>query len=90
VDPSDVQTEPAAISSLVHGTIRGSLESVDPTDNQVAMSKTQHLLTVEEGKLWEKLTDPEELPDHDESPTETILTSLREKSCFHGPVPSSP
>ncbi|KAN0131974.1 PIN domain-like protein [Lactarius tabidus] len=82
VDPSDVQTEPAAVSSLVHGTSRVSSGSVDPTDILVAMSKTQHRLTVEEGKLWERLTDPEELLDHDESPTETILTSLREKSCF--------
>lgn len=81
-DPSDIQTEPAAISSLVHGTSRVSLESMDPTDNHFAMSKTQHQLTVEEGKLWEKLTDPEELLDDDASPTETILASLREKSCF--------
>ena len=84
-DSTDVQTEPAAISSLVDGT---SHVSLDPTDTQVAppavMSKTQYQLTVEEGKLWEKLTDPEEElddGDDDESPTETILTSLREKSC---------
>lgn len=82
VGPSDVQTEPGVVSSLVHGTSRVSLGSVDPTDIQVAMSKTQHRLTVEEGKLWESLTDPEELLDHDESPTETLLASLREKSCF--------
>ena len=87
VDPTDVQTEPAAISSLVHATSRVSLgsTSVDPADTQVAhaaMSKTQYQLTVEEGKLWEKLTDPEGAFDHDESPTETILASLREKSCF--------
>ena len=81
-EPSAVQTEPATVSSLVHGTLRGSLGFVDPTDNQIAMSKTQHQLTVEEGKLWEKLTDPEEPLEHDESPTETILASLREKSCF--------
>ncbi|KAF8273485.1 PIN domain-like protein [Lactarius quietus] len=82
VEPSDVQTEPPTISSLVHGTSRISSGSVDPTDNQFAMSKTQHRLTVEEGKLWERLTDPEVPLDHDESPTETILASLREKSCF--------
>ncbi|KAH9048395.1 PIN domain-like protein [Lactarius hengduanensis] len=85
VEPADVQTEPTAISSLVHGTSRASLGSVDLTDTQVAhaaMSKTQYQLTVEEGKLWEKLTDPEGASDHEESPTETILASLREKSCF--------
>lgn len=83
VDPTDVQTEPAATSSLVHGTSRVSLGHMDPTDTQApaAMSKTQYQLTVEEGKLWEKLTDPEEASDHDD-PTETILTSLREKSGF--------
>lgn len=82
VGPSDIQTEPAVVSSLGHDTSRVSLGSVDHTDIQVAMSKTQHQLTMEEGKLWERLTDPEELLDHDESPTETILASLREKSCF--------
>ncbi|KAH9177730.1 PIN domain-like protein [Lactarius sanguifluus] len=85
VEPADVQTEPTAISSLVHGTSRVSLGPVDLTDAQVAhaaMSRTQYQLTVEEGKLWEKLTDPEEASDHEESPTETILASLREKSCF--------
>ncbi|KAI9441288.1 PIN domain-like protein [Lactarius indigo] len=85
VEPTDLQTEPTAISPLVHGTSRVSLGSVDPIDSQVAhaaMSKTQYQLTVEEGELWEKLTDPEGASDHDESPTETILASLREKSCF--------
>lgn len=81
VGPSDVQTEPAAVSPQVHGTSRVSLGSLDHADIQVAMSKTQHRLTMEEGKLWESLTDPEELLNHDESPTEA-LASLREKSCF--------
>ncbi|KAH9989660.1 hypothetical protein BJV77DRAFT_1069390 [Russula vinacea] len=49
---------------------------------QAAMSKTQHQLTIEEGKLWEKLTDPNEAVDNDESPTAAILASLREKSTF--------
>jgi len=57
---------------------------VDPADAhvQAAMSKTQYHLTVEEGKLWEKLMDPDEVVDHDESSTTTILASLREKSSF--------
>jgi flap endonuclease-1 len=47
------------------------------------MSKTQYQLTVEEGKLWHKLTDlEEEVVDQDESPAATTLASLREKSCF--------
>ncbi|KAH9060626.1 PIN domain-like protein [Lactarius vividus] len=85
VEPTDVQTEPTAISSLAHDTSRVSLGPMDLTDTQVAhtaMSKTQYQLTVEEGKLWEKLTDPEGVPDHEELSTETILASLREKSCF--------
>ncbi|KAH9042548.1 PIN domain-like protein [Lactarius pseudohatsudake] len=83
--PLMFRPEPTAISSLVHGTSRASLGPVDLTDTQVAhtaMSKTQYQLIVEEGKLWEKLTDPEGASDHEESPTETILASLREKSCF--------
>ncbi|KAI9465765.1 PIN domain-like protein [Lactarius psammicola] len=74
VDTTDVQTEPAAISSLVHGTSRVSLGSADPADTQVAhaaMSRTQYQLAILRGRS-----------DHDESPTETILASLREKSCF--------
>jgi flap endonuclease-1 len=57
---------------------------VDPTDVQVqaARSKTQYQLTLEEGKQWEKLTDPDEAVDHDESPSVAILASLREKSSF--------
>jgi hypothetical protein len=46
------------------------------------MSKTQYQLTLEEGKLWDKLMDPDEAIDPDESPTVCILTSLREKSSF--------
>lgn len=58
--------------------------SVDPADAQVqaAMSKTQYQLTIEEGKLWERLTDPGEAVDPDESQTVTILASLQEKSSF--------
>ncbi|KAI0301647.1 PIN domain-like protein [Multifurca ochricompacta] len=47
-----------------------------------AMSKTQYQLAIQEGKFWEKLTGPEAGIDQNESPTATILSSLREKSCF--------
>ncbi|KAF8496518.1 PIN domain-like protein [Russula emetica] len=69
---------------LIHPSSFASSGPVDPADAQVqaAMSKTQYQLTLEEGKLWEKLTDPDEVVDHDESPTMAILTSLREKSSF--------
>jgi hypothetical protein len=69
---------------LLHPSSFVSSEPVGPADAQVqaAMSKTQHQLTIEEGKLWERLTDPDEAVDHDESPTATILASLREKSSF--------
>ena len=58
--------------------------SVDLADAQVqaAMSKTQYQLTIEEGKLWERLTDLGEAVDPDESQTVTILASLQEKSSF--------
>ncbi len=85
VDLNDVQTELAIFSSQGDGPSRVPLESIDPTETRIsntAMSKTQYQLTAEEGKLWEKLTDPELEVEHGESPTETLLMSLREKSCF--------
>jgi flap endonuclease-1 len=86
VEPATAQVQLDALSStfpLVHppSPVSGA---VDPADVQVqaAMSKTQYQLTIEEGKLWEKLTDPDEAVDNDESPTAAILASLREKSSF--------
>ncbi|KAH9973796.1 PIN domain-like protein [Lactifluus volemus] len=83
---ADAQVQLDALSSavpLIHPP--SAISSVDPTDAQVqaAMSKTQNQLTMEEGKLWQKLTNLEEAADQDEVPSATsILTSLREKSCF--------
>ncbi|KAI0250662.1 PIN domain-like protein [Lactifluus subvellereus] len=80
VGPADAQVQ---LNALIHppSAISGP---ADPADAQVqaAVSKTQYQLTVEEGKLWHRLTDPEEGVDQDESPTATILASLREKSYF--------
>lgn len=85
--PATAQAQLDALSAtfpLVHPPSPVSSGPMDPADVQVqaAMSKTQHQLTIEEGKLWEKLTDPNEAVDNDESPTAAILASLREKSTF--------
>ena len=87
VKPASAQAQLDALLAtfpLVHPPSTVPSGSVDPADVQVqaVMSKTQHQLTVEEGKLWEKLTDPNEAVDNDESPTAAILASLREKSTF--------
>jgi flap endonuclease-1 len=86
VEPANAQAQLDVLSSTFPQIHPPSLVSgpVDPADVQVqaAMSKTQYQLTVEEGKLWEKLTDPNEAVDNDESPTAAILKSLREKSSF--------
>jgi flap endonuclease-1 len=87
VEPANAQVQLDALSSafpLIHPSSLASSRPVDPADTQVqaAMSKTQYQLTLEEGKLWEKLTDPDEAVDFDESPTVAILASLREKSSF--------
>jgi len=87
VEPANAQVQLDALSSafpLINPPSLVSSGPVDPADTQVqaAMSKTQYQLTLEEGRLWEKLTDPDEAVDHDESPTAAILASLREKSSF--------
>jgi len=87
VEPANAQVQLDVLSSafpLIHPSSLASSGPVDPADVQVqaAMSKTQYQLTLEEGKLWEKLTDPNEAVDQDESPTAAILASLREKSSF--------
>jgi hypothetical protein len=87
VQPANAQVQLDVLSSafpLIHPSSPASSGPVDPADAQVqaAMSKTQYQLTLEEGKLWEKLTDPDEAVDHDESPAVAILASLREKSSF--------
>ncbi|KAI0280232.1 PIN domain-like protein [Russula aff. rugulosa BPL654] len=87
VEPANAQVQLDVLSSafpLIHPSPLSSSSPVDPADVQVqaAMSKTQYQLTLEEGKLWEKLTDPDEAIDYDESPTVSILASLREKSSF--------
>jgi flap endonuclease-1 len=87
VQPANAQVQLDVLSSAfpqIHPSSLTSSGPVDPADAQVqaAMSKTQYQLTLEEGKLWEKLTDPDEAVDHDESPTVAILASLREKSSF--------
>lgn len=87
VEPANAQVQLDVLSSafpLIHPSSLASSRPVDPADTQVqaAMSKTQYQLTLEEGKLWEKLTDPDEAVDHDESSTVAILASLREKSSF--------
>ena len=84
---ADAQAQLDALSSavpLIHPSSHTSSEAVDPADVQVqaAMSKTQHQLAIEEGKFWDKLMDPEEVVDHDESTTTAILAFLREKSSF--------
>jgi len=86
-EPANAPAQLDALSSavpLIHPPPDISSEVVDPTDVQVqaAMSKTQHQLAVEEGKFWEKLMDPDEVVDHDESTTASILAFLREKSSF--------
>ena len=86
-EPANAQVQLDVLSStfpLIHPSSLGSSGPLDPADVQVqaAMSKTQYQLTLEEGKLWEKLTDPDEAVDHDESPTMAVLASLREKSSF--------
>jgi len=87
VEPSNAQVQLDVLSSafpLIHPSSLAPSGPVDPADAQVqaAMSKTQYQLTLEEGKLWEKLTDPDEAVDHDESSAAVILASLREKSSF--------
>ena len=87
VEPANAQVQLDVLSSafpLIHPSSLAFSGPVDPADAQVqaAMSKTQYQLTLEEGKLWEKLTDPDEAVDHDESLTASILASLREKSSF--------
>lgn len=87
VEPANAQVQLDVLSSafpLIHPSSLASSRPVDPADTQVqaAMSKTQYQLTLEEGKLWEKLTDPDEVVDHDETSTVAILASLREKSSF--------
>ena len=85
VEPASAQVQLDVLSSTfppIHPSSLVSPGPVDPADAhvQAAMSKTQYQLTIEEGKLWEKLTDPDEAVDQDESPTAAILASLREKS----------
>ena len=87
VESANAQVQLDALSSaipLIHPSSLISSGPVDPADVQVqaAMSKTQYQLTVEEGKLWEKLTDPDEVVDYDESTVAAILAFLREKSSF--------
>ena len=87
VEPANAQVQLDVLSSafpLIHPSPHSSSSPVDPADVQVqaAMSKTQYQLTLEEGKLWEKLTDPDEAIDYDKSPIVSILASLREKSSF--------
>ena len=86
-EPANAQAQLDALSSavpLIHPPSHVSSEAADPADVQVqaAMSKTQHQLTVEEGRFWEKLMDSDEVVDHDESTTAAILAFLREKSTF--------
>lgn len=87
VQPANAQVQLDVLSStfpLIHPSSLSPSGPVDPADAhvQAAMSKTQYQLTLEEGKLWEKLTNPDEAVDHDESPTVSILASLRERSSF--------
>jgi flap endonuclease-1 len=87
VEPANAQVQLDALSSAfpqIHPSSPASSGPVDPADAQVqaAMSRTQYQLTLEEGKLWEKLAGPDEAVDLDESPTDSILASLREKSSF--------
>lgn len=82
-EPANAQAQLDTLSSAVP-LFHPSSEVVDPADVQVqaAMSKTQYQLTVEEGRFWEGLMDPDEVVDHDESTTAAILAFLREKSTF--------
>jgi hypothetical protein len=90
VEPANAQAQLDALSSAIPLFRPPSLissGSVEPADAQVqaAMSKTQYQLTVEEGKLWEKLADPDEVVDdhdQDKSTTASLLAFLREKSSF--------
>jgi len=90
VEPANAQAQLDALSSAIPLFQPPSLVSsvsVEPADAhvQAAMSKTQYQLTVEEGKLWEKLTDPGEVVDdyeHEVSTTASLLAFLREKSSF--------
>ncbi|KAI9509050.1 PIN domain-like protein [Russula earlei] len=84
VKSANAQVQLDALSSAIPPLHPVSTGPVDPSDAQVqaAMSKTQYQLTIEEGKLWEKLLDLEEAADHDAWPTAAILASLREKSSF--------
>jgi hypothetical protein len=87
VEPANAQVQLDVLSSTfpqIHTPSLVSPGPVDPADAhvQAAMSKTQYQLTIEEGKLWEKLTDPDQAVDQDESQMAAILASLREKSSF--------
>lgn len=90
VEPTDAQAQLDALSSAIPQFQPPSIissGSVEPADAhvQAAMSKTQYQLTVEEGKLWEKLTDPGEVVDdhdHEVSTSASLLAFLREKSSF--------
>ena len=87
VEPANAQVQLDVLSStfpLIHLPLLVSPGPVDPADAHVqsAMSKTQYQLTIEEGKLWEKLTNSDEAVDQDESPMAAILAALREKSSF--------
>jgi hypothetical protein len=90
VESANAQAQLDALSSAIPLFQPPSLVSsgsVEPADAhvQAAMSKTQYQLTVEEGKLWEKLTDPGKVVDdyeHEVSTTASLLAFLREKSSF--------
>jgi hypothetical protein len=87
VEPANAQVQLDVLSSTfpqIRPPSPVSSGPVDPADAhvQAAMSKTQYQLTIEEGKLWEKLTDPDQAVDQDESQMAAILSSLREKSSF--------
>jgi len=87
VESANAQVQLDALSSaipLIHPSSLISSGPLDPADVQVqaAMSKTQYQLSVDEGILWEKLTDPDEGVDYDESTVAAILAFLREKSSF--------
>ena len=81
VELANAQVQLDVLSSAFPSSLASS-RPVDPADThvQAAMSKTQYQLTLEEGKLWEKLTNSDEAVDREESPTAAILASLREKS----------
>ncbi|KAI0064360.1 PIN domain-like protein [Artomyces pyxidatus] len=54
-------------------------DDVHDMHTEAAMSKSQHQLTIDEGRLWETLAGPTVLEDGDDSP-QTILAALAEKS----------